>query len=351
VRARLLVLVFVGGGLVLAFPFSSLGQSSSVGTWSGTWERGEIPGKTMTLVQNGSTVSGSYNWNDASGHIGGTASGATLSGGFNETHYEGGFTLTMVGPSEACPSGTHHPCFTGSYTGKNRDTGGAISGSFTGSCVAGDCLSNGTVVVPTPSAYDQTVTAADPPPGGTAIIDSPALAGLGAITVNVGGFSQDDLFVLAALRRLCYVNFVRRLVVLIGGAFNKTDENFAANVPVLLLFAQARLDYCVAAVDAIEAEGPAPPAADIARASCPTTGFALSTTGSGANTRLRSIRLAGLKSLQVSCARHAGSLRLTLATSGHTKLSRIFGSTLQLAIARSRHDPVSGRLSVRFHHS
>ena len=57
-----------------------------------------------------------YTWNDGSGRVSGTVSGAMFTGGFNETHYQGSFVLNLSGKR-----------FTGSYTGKNKDTGGAIS--------------------------------------------------------------------------------------------------------------------------------------------------------------------------------------------------------------------------------
>ena len=124
--------------LLLAFPLGSYGRAAA-DTWSGTWSRAEdgVSG-TLTLVQSGSAVSGSYTWNTG-GTVAGSVSGATFTGSFSETHYEGTFVLTLSATK-----------FTGSYSGKNRDTGGDISGPFDGTCAAGDCLQNGAAPPPPP---------------------------------------------------------------------------------------------------------------------------------------------------------------------------------------------------------
>jgi hypothetical protein len=129
VRATLVV---VGGAVLLALPLGSFGQSSGGDTWSGTWDRTELPGKHLFLTQTGSMVSGHYDWNDASGTVSGTVSGATLTGSFTENHYQGTFTLTLSGKS-----------FSGSYTATNRDTGFTGPGPFNGTCSAGPCQNNG----------------------------------------------------------------------------------------------------------------------------------------------------------------------------------------------------------------
>jgi FecR protein len=116
---------------LLAFPLAS--GAASGNTWSGTWSRAEdgVNGN-LILVQSGNSVSGHYTWNDGSGRVSGTVSGSTFTGGFNESHYQGSFVLKLAAKS-----------FTGSYTGKNKDTGGPISGPFDGNCVSGPCSSNG----------------------------------------------------------------------------------------------------------------------------------------------------------------------------------------------------------------
>jgi hypothetical protein len=144
-------------GLLLALWCASSVTAAAGETWEGTWERAELPGKHLFLTQTGSQVSGHYDWNDASGVLGGNVSGATLIASFTENRYEGSATLTLAGKK-----------FSGSYTGKNRETGGPIEGPFDGTCVAGACLSNG---APAPSV---TSTAVPPSLGKTTLYEAPA---------------------------------------------------------------------------------------------------------------------------------------------------------------------------------
>jgi hypothetical protein len=156
IAQRLRAASFIGG-LLLAF---SSGPSVTVAagdTWEGTWERTELPGKHLYLTQTGSQVSGHYDWNDASGVLGGTVAGATLTASFTESGYEGSATLTLAGKK-----------FSGSYTGKNRKTGGPIEGPFGGTCVAGGCLSNGA------SAPLVASTSMPPALGKTTLYEAPA---------------------------------------------------------------------------------------------------------------------------------------------------------------------------------
>ena len=108
-------------------PTSKSGENE---TWSGTWSRNEAHGD-MILHQAGDVVSGHFTWNDASGKISGLVSGPLLSGTFTDNHYQGTYSLTLRGRQ-----------FTGSYRGINKDSHGPISGSFSGTCIAGDCLRN-----------------------------------------------------------------------------------------------------------------------------------------------------------------------------------------------------------------
>src|SRR5262249_33967588 len=127
--------------LLLAFPLASYSRVTALGdTWSGTWSRAEdgVAGN-LILTQSGdpasgiTSVSGHYTWNDGSGHVSGTVKGATFTGFFNETHYQGDFALTLSADGKK---------FTGSYTGLNKDTNADISGPFDGTCIAGECLRN-----------------------------------------------------------------------------------------------------------------------------------------------------------------------------------------------------------------
>jgi hypothetical protein len=149
------------GGLVLGLSYGPSVTAAAGDTWEGTWERTELPGKHLVLTQTGSMVNGHYDWNDASGVLAGTVSGATLTASFTETHYEGSATLTLAGKT-----------FSGTYTGKNKDTLGPIEGNFDGTCIAGACLSNGAAPSPSPS----TVTPISTPPalGSTTLYEAPA---------------------------------------------------------------------------------------------------------------------------------------------------------------------------------
>ena len=169
VRRAALGLVGVACAL-LAFPLGSYGRSTAGNTWSGTWSRAEdgVAGS-LILVQSGNSVSGHYTWNDGSGRVSGTVSGATFTGGFNETHYQGSFVLTLAGKT-----------FTGSYTGKNKDTNGPISGPFDGTCIAGPCLQNGAPPPPPP-----------PPPSSTAFTQLHVTASTGTNYFHKGGTPAD----------------------------------------------------------------------------------------------------------------------------------------------------------------
>jgi hypothetical protein len=140
----------------LAFPLLISARPVSIGTWAGTWLRDEngVSGNLVLRRDTGSQqIIGSYSWNDSSGHLRGSISGATLAGAFEETHYKGDFTLTLSATGES---------FTGSYAGENKDTGGQVSGPFDGTCVAGACLQNSVAepVVPTPPTKKQQCDAA-----------------------------------------------------------------------------------------------------------------------------------------------------------------------------------------------
>lgn len=125
---RLALLVAVG---FVAAPLCSVAAAQD--TWSGTWTRNEdgVSGS-IILEQSGSTVTGRYTWGDGSGRLSGTASGSTLTMGFDETNYQGSITATLHGRS-----------FSGSYTGHNKDSGGPIDGPFNGACASGPCTANG----------------------------------------------------------------------------------------------------------------------------------------------------------------------------------------------------------------
>lgn len=209
--------------------------------------------------------------------------------------------------------------------------------------------------VPTPSAFDQTVTAPEPPPGGAALITSPALAMFGAVqapvSVDVKGLSVRDQ-VIAAARHDCYVQAVRAIRGAIASKLiGKWKSDLTNYRETLESFVLSSLASCLAFVDAYEQVLKAP-AADVARASCAETPVRLAITGSGRKARLKSFHLGDThQPLKVSCVRTAGGIRITLSTrSKHAPLSSAVGSRLRLALYRSTKDPSGGQLSVTFHH-
>jgi hypothetical protein len=130
---RALVLAGMGFTL-LAFPIGSSGAGAppSSNTWSGKWERKEVPGTYLYLEERGGLVYGHYTWNDASGHL--TCKKVAqdyCAGKFDERHYYGHFSLRLEGLS-----------FTGTYFATNKDTNASGPGPFNGECVDGPCEGN-----------------------------------------------------------------------------------------------------------------------------------------------------------------------------------------------------------------
>jgi hypothetical protein len=218
-------------------------------------------------------------------------------------------------------------------------------------------------VVPTPSAFDQTVTAPEPAPGGNAIITSPSLAAFGAVSapsavsVAVNGLTVQDMVAIAAERHKCYVqfraavNWVLKLETL--GGREDWDTSYSQVYRGYRAFLVQQLGHlvdCLAVVNAVEQVLYKKAAADTARVSCATTPVSLSIGGSRSRPKLRSLRVDKHPTLRVSCTRTAAGVRISIATrSRRTPLSSIFGSRLRLAIARGPHDSRGGQLSVAFH--
>jgi hypothetical protein len=214
--------------------------------------------------------------------------------------------------------------------------------------------------VPTPSAFDQTVTAPEPPPGGNAIITSPSLAAFGvvsapsAVSVEVNNLTVQDMVAIAAERHKCYVefrtgvNWVLKLQKLEGR--QDWDTNYTSAYRYAVVRQLGRLVDCLAFVNAVEQVLYKKAAADIALVSCATTPVSLSIVGSRSRPKLRSLRVDKHPTLRVSCTHTAAGVRISIATrSRRTPLSSIFGSRLRLAIARSPHDSPGGQLSATFH--
>jgi hypothetical protein len=127
--------------LIFAIAAGGATQAAIADTWSGTWARGELVTGNLILEQTGSTVTGHYTWNDGSGRVWSRepVSGATFTGGFNETNYEGTFVLTFCSATPRPPNCTNSSAthFGGTFSGVNKNTNGPISGPFTGTCIAG----------------------------------------------------------------------------------------------------------------------------------------------------------------------------------------------------------------------
>jgi hypothetical protein len=222
------------------------------------------------------------------------------------------------------------------------------------------------VLVPAAPAFDQPETVTDPPPGGSALVTSPALAAFGVVTAGVSGVSQTDLLI-AAARHECFVNFTKNLFdqmkrtgpsdlkeLAAEWQANMIAMKFQSDTPESFPFRQ--LAQCVAFVDAVEAVLKVSPSADIASASCPAMApIKLSISGSGAAGRLRSFHIGSANDkhepLRVSCTRRAASLAISVAArSKHASLRTIVGPRLRIGIVRSRRDAAGGQLSVTFHH-
>lgn len=221
------------------------------------------------------------------------------------------------------------------------------------------------VVAPTPSAFDQTVTAPEPPPGGEAIVASPALAAFGVVSAGIQGVSAQDVAVVPA-RHKCFVTFTKNLFEHIS-RYPPSDrqeaiDDFTTDFVSYQLQGATRsyafkdLAVCLALVDALEAVTPNLTVADIARSSCgPIRPITLTLTGSGSRTRLRSFKVGNAndkhEAVRANCARSGATLSMSLTTrSRHTALRTVFGSNLALGIVRHHKDAGGGQLMIAFHH-
>ncbi len=115
----------------LLFPLGSLGQPTA-STWSGIWS---TDFNKMTLKQSGSSVEGTYEWDQ--GHIVGTVSGNKFTGRWDEAP-------TRTGPRDAGPIE-----LTLSADGKRFDgvwrydsDAASVVRGWDGLCIGGDCLKN-----------------------------------------------------------------------------------------------------------------------------------------------------------------------------------------------------------------
>jgi hypothetical protein len=329
--------------------------ASAADTWSGTWSRAEdgVAGN-LILEQAGTSVTGHYTWNDGSGQVNGQApgTGTTFSGGFNETHYQGSFSLSL--------SGTH---FTGSYSGTNKDTQQSISGPFDGTCIAGPCLSNGAAptiaIAQTPSRFDSPVSVVAPPPGGEAAVASPQLGNASTLTATETGVAPDDLVFAAALlnakRQYCYVESIKGLSEAIAPfhsvlrpgkidtiAYINDLENAGDGLFTDVAACMASADTMGKVLDRLST-----PAAARSYASSACRSLPLTLTTS--KKQVRKVGAGGLKALSVKCTLKSGLLKLRVASTSGKPLRKLVGSRLFLGIRRSQHDSAGGQLGFSFH--
>ena len=105
--------------VTVATPTPTTPPATTSCTWTGTWS---TTYNTMRLTQAGSAVTGTYEYN--SGRISGTASGATLSGRWDEgTETAGGDGSFVWTISADCNS------FSGTWGSGSSSTGGSWSGT------------------------------------------------------------------------------------------------------------------------------------------------------------------------------------------------------------------------------
>jgi hypothetical protein len=344
--------------VALALSCTSSASAALADTWEGTWERTELPGKHLFLTQTGSAVSGSYDWNDASGRVlEGKVSGATLTAGFKETHYEGSFILTLAGKR-----------FSGSYTGKNRDTGGSIEGPFDGTCVAGACLANGAplpesgapapTVVAAPSSWNATSAAVGVLPGGAAASASPPLGNTLRATATAYGLDPEDVAyaLLKSAKAYCYLKAARRLA---QAAYHDQAELLTlkerdALQPALLNVGFFEVGFeltdCLALAERAVAEELAATASvhPTAAAACPLTGVQIKAKRINGKRRTVGFAIASDKDVAVSCSYKAGVLTLRVASRSGKPLRRLIGPRLAIGVAHSRRRPTE-KVSFRYH--
>lgn len=152
--AALLVLLAVA--MLAGPPASSSATSAVANPWTGEWSRpaaefgGSSAGVT-TLTQNGSSVTGSYDWHGG-GTISGTASGSTLDGTWSESAGSGTFHLTISADALSF-SGT-----TQGMTGAFKGLSGSWTGTYSGTRSAP--VTTTPSKKPWPAAPDATVSLA-----------------------------------------------------------------------------------------------------------------------------------------------------------------------------------------------
>lgn len=353
-------LAALAGLIMLALGLGVGPSAASADTWTGTWHRSDVAVGDLFLSQSGNAVSGHYNWNPPGGSVSGTVSGNTFTGGFNEAHYSGSFVLTLSGKA-----------FSGSYSGMNKDTGGPVSGPFTGTCIAGPCLQNGTSTLPppsvqsapSPSGFNKAVTVPAPSPGNAIADNSPPLGNATSVTADLEGLTPDEIafvpFLAPRLRWQCFLNFY-------NGIFGTTEPKFEKSadgrwdfryklVVASLPKALSQLAGCLAYVDALTQAAVSAhrtigdhPSASTAAAGCGTINVGLAIQGHGSKAKGKTSHGAP-PGVRETCSIRGGKLVMSLKAGSGKHLSQVVGSTLHLVVLRDRRAGSAGPLSFSYH--
>ncbi len=141
-----------------------LGSSQAVGaiTWSGTWSRDQHPGETMTLMQTGNAVLGTYTWDGRFSEIKGTSTTVTgvvkgprlrLAGTWRDSAFPRGGQFAIV-MDQTLKQYSGDPGFSLDPATPPE------SRPFSGVCIAGPCLSNTPAPQPAETRWRWRVSAA-----------------------------------------------------------------------------------------------------------------------------------------------------------------------------------------------
>ena len=314
-----------------------------------------------TLVCGSPTVwyAGTYSGSDSGRIVGCTQSAGSLQGFYkSSTSVRYGTIHILVSSDGTSFAGTYDEL-------SDEGTGigpyhGTFSGDFAGDgCCTATNPGAGVVTVPTPAAFNTTVSVPEPPPGGAANLTSPPLGSATQTTVDLTGLTDTDIAALAAGPHVCMTRLTELLVGInrileraIADGF--TDEARLGFDAAFFEIARGFVE-CVRFAKAVQAAGALANQATAtpAQAGCAFTPVELSITGSGTKQRLRSLHVGPQPGvsvpLRVSCQSSATGLALTIASGSGGPLSAIVGPQLRLGIVRSMSDTAGGQLSVAFH--
>jgi len=302
---------------------------------------------------------GSYSGSDSGRIVGCTKSAGSLEGFYKSSAgVRYGTIHILVGSDGTSFAGTYDEL-------SDEGTGiGPYNGTFSGDFDGDGCCTTTSpaatvVTVPTPAAFNTTVSVPEPPPGGAANIVSPPLGVASQTTVDFAGLDPEDLAELAAGPHVCMTRLITLLSAMNRLLAQDIDDGFATEARLAFdarfMVAAPQFVQCVRFAKAVQAAAALANQATAtpAQAGCAFTPVELSTTGSGATQRLRSIHVGPQPGvhvpLRVSCQSTATGLALTIASSSGGPLSAIVGPQLRLGVVRSLSDAAGGQLSVSFH--